>query len=117
MVGFNSCIVFDNNGKINDYQIGYTNNYKKLIKAFLPFSFNESNSFSKAIIKIAIQNTFPRKIVTLCGKQAKSDPNCYIFDITNTYTEYLKYGLGLMSIEIVCDNGNKFKSHSFRGCQ
>lgn len=115
MVGFTNNIVFDIKGKIIDQQIGYTNNYKKVIKAFLPFSFNPENLFTKATINIAIQNTFPRKIISICGYPTDSDPNCYVFDITNIYTKYLKNGLGLMSIDIVCDN-QKFKSHSFRGC-
>lgn len=114
-VGFNNNIVFANTGKIIDYQKSFNDNYAKILNVFLPPSFNCKKQY-KAILSIAINNTFPKEVENVLGVKSESDLNCYIFDVSDLYRKYqLLKKLGLSQFRLFAEDGRtKFKSESFR---
>lgn len=114
MVGFNTTIVFNNNGKIIDYQKAYNQNYGKTVNIFLPLNFNNKKNY-KAEMSVAINNTFPKEIEIVEGVKSDSDLNKYTFDVTQLYYLNVKKKLGLSKIKLYSSNGRtQFESESFR---
>lgn len=115
MIGYNYIIVFNQNGKIQDYQKAYNSETAKTINLFLPLCFNNKKQY-RAELSIAVNNTFPKQIITVCGKKAENDLNKYIFDLTAIYSSTLtKNKYGLCKFKLLSDNGRvKFESESFR---
>lgn len=117
MVGFNNIIVFNNNGKITDYQKSYNNEYAKIVNIFLPLNFNSKKQF-KAELSMSVDNTYPKEVVKVEGYKSETDLNKYIFDLSELYRNYYvaqKKKPGLCKIKLYSDNGRvKFESESFR---
>ena len=113
MVGFNYVITFNNNGKITDYQKDYNKETSKIVNAFLPLNYNNKKNY-KAVMSVAVANTYPTQVLKVEGYKSESDLNKYIFDLTQLYNS-TKKKYGLCRIELFLDNGRtKFKSESFR---
>lgn len=115
MVGFNNVIVFNNTGKVSDYQKSYNDNYAKTLKVYLPAYFNNKKLYD-AVLSTAINNTFPKQIETVVGIKSEYDLNCYEFDLSDLYAKYKQHNkIGLTRFTLYCDNGRqKFQSESFR---
>lgn len=114
MTGFVYNITFNQNGKITDYQKSYNRDNSKIVNIFLPLNYNNKKEYN-AILSVAINNTFPRKIVYAEGFKSLTDLNKYTFDITQLYLQEKDKRLGLCEIRLTTDNNRtKFKSESFR---
>lgn len=117
MVGFINSIVFNNNGKIIDYQKSYNDNYSKILNIYLPLNYNNKKNYT-AKLYMAIDNTYPREIISVQGNKSDTDLNKYIFDVTEIFKEqYIKQKRkpGLCRIKLSVDDGRiKFESESFR---
>lgn len=117
MVGFNNIIVFNNNGKIIDYQKSYNKEYAKILNIFLPLNFNNKKNYHIEL-SMAIDNTYPREIIKIDGVKSEEDLNKYTFNLSELYRNYYvaqKKKPGLSRIRLYTDNGRvKFESESFR---
>lgn len=118
MVSFNHIITFNNNGKITDFQKSYSDNYLKTLNVFLPLNYNNKKQYH-AELSAAVENTYPRQIVTVEGFKSDTDLNKYVFDLSELYrslhSSSTRKRLGLCKIKLYSDNGRvKFESESFR---
>ena len=114
-VGFNHIIIFNNNGKIVDYQKAYNNQYAKTVKIFFPSNINNRKNYS-AILSTAINNTYPKQVEFVEGVKSETDLNCYVFDLSEIYRKYKNLQkIGLTRVKLICDSGrDKFCSETFR---
>lgn len=114
MTGFNHVIVFNQNGKISDYQKAYNKENAKTIRICLPLNFNNKKNY-KAELSVAINNTYPTQVETVEGYKSETDLNVYNFDITQLYYLQAKRKLGLFKFKLYSDDGRtKFESEAFR---
>lgn len=117
MVGYNNIITFNNNGKVTDYQKAYNDNYAKILNVFLPLSFNNHKCYH-AELSMAVNNTYPKKVIRVDGVKSDTDLNKYIFDLSEIYRLYYEAQNkkpGLCRVTLYSDNGRaKFESESFR---
>lgn len=114
MVGFNHVIVFNQNGKVIDYQKSYNKENAKKVKVILPLNFNNKKNY-KAELSVAINNTYPKEIRTAEGYKSESDLNVYDFDLTQLFFLQTNKKLGLFKLKLYSENNRiKFESEVFR---
>lgn len=114
MIGFNHVIVFNQNGKVVDYQKTYTKEDAKTIRVCLPLNFNNKKNY-RAELSVAINNTYPTQVEIVEGYKSETDLNVYNFDVTQLYYLQAKKKLGLFRFKLYSDNGRtKFESETFR---
>lgn len=114
MVGFNHIVIFNNNGKITDFQKAYNKESQKTLSVFLPLNFNNKKRY-KAVLSIAVNNTYPKRIETVEGFKSEADLNKYVFDITQMFALNANKKFGLCRVKLVDDNNRtQFESESFR---
>lgn len=114
MVGFRTVVVFNNNGKVTDRQIAYDDNYGKELVVFLPLNFNNRKQFT-AELTTSVEDTYPKRLVTIEGKKSETDYNCYTFDLTKLLEATKNFKLGLSKVILYTDRRRKrFESELFR---
>lgn len=115
MIGFNAIITFDNMGNISDYQKAYNNCYAKKVKIYLPMKYITEES-QKAVLNMAVNNTFPLVIEESLGVKSKTDVNCFEFDVSVLYKKYHEdLKIGLSKFILYSQNGNiEYTSQTFR---
>lgn len=114
MVGFKNSIVFNQNGKVVDYQKSYNKEYDKTLSVFLPLNFNNKKHY-RAELSISLNNTYPKQIEIVEGYKCEDDLNKYEFNLTQLYLLDMKKKLGLCRFKLYSDNGKvRFESESFR---